>query len=285
MAFVRCTIPSETKNKSNAKARYTTPALEKGLDILELFASTATELTKSEVARRLGRTVSEVFRMLVCLEQRGYIAQSNDGERFRLTLRLFKLAQEHPPETRLIAEALPVMHQITHALNQSCQMGVLDGGQVVILTQVNAPTSSGWHVKAGSTVDLMQAATGHVILAHQRPEICNRAIAEWQQSTNEKVPSDLTAHLAKIRKQGFEERASYQVRGVINVSFPILDDRGYAIAALTVPYLKRTGDQITTADVRAQLDAGVRKISEAIGGVGALVNEAAKNPTGSAHRM
>ena len=51
--------------------RYTTPALEKGLDILELFASTSDELSKREVARRLGRTVSEIFRMLVCLEERG----------------------------------------------------------------------------------------------------------------------------------------------------------------------------------------------------------------------
>src|SRR5260370_20715485 len=69
--------------------RYPTPALEKGLDILELFASEQQGLTKTDVARRLGRTVSEVFRMLLCLEERGYIARSKDGERFHLTLQLF----------------------------------------------------------------------------------------------------------------------------------------------------------------------------------------------------
>ncbi|HET9088085.1 MAG TPA: IclR family transcriptional regulator [Acidobacteriaceae bacterium] len=252
-----------------AKERYTTPALEKGLDILELFASTSEEMTKSEVARKLGRTVSEVFRMLICLEQRGYISQSRDGERFRLTLRLFKMGQEHPPEKRLIIEALPIMHQIAQALNQSCHLGVVDGGQVVILAQVNPPVSSGWYVKAGSTVDLMQAATGYVILAYQRPEIRDLAILEWQRQASEKIPRDLQRHLAKIRKQGFEERESYQVRGVVNVSFPILDDRGYAIAALTVPFFKRTGDQITTKDVQKQLRLGIQQISEEIGGVGA----------------
>jgi DNA-binding IclR family transcriptional regulator len=255
------------KNKSKAKTQYTTPALEKGLDILELFASTSSELTKSEVARRLGRTVSEVFRMLVCLEQRGYISQSPDAERFRLTLRLFKLAQEHPPAKRLVTEALPVMHQITHRLNQSCHMGVLDGGQVVILAQVDAPSSTGFYVKAGSAVDLMQAATGHVIMANQRPEICERAIQEWQHETKAKVPADLQAHLAKIKQQGFEERASYQVRGVVNISFPIFDDRGYAIAALTVPFLKRMGDHTTTKDIRTQLRRGCAMISKAIGGI------------------
>src|ERR1700730_19309780 len=81
--------------------RYPTPALEKGLDILELLANHPTGLTKSEVARSLHRTVSEIFRMLLCLEERGYISQSRDGERYCLTLRLFKLAHEYAPTKRM----------------------------------------------------------------------------------------------------------------------------------------------------------------------------------------
>lgn len=261
-------IPAKLKNRAEPKARYATPALEKGLDILELFAETSAELTKSEVARRLNRTVSEVFRMLVCLERRGYIAESEDGDRFRLTLKLFKLAQEHPPQQRLIVKALPVMHAVALALNQSCHMGVLEGGQVVILTQVSAPANSGWYVKPGSTDELMQTSTGHVILAHQRPEVCRGALEEWQRDTGRKVPADLESHLTRIRKQGFEKCPSYQVRGIINISYPILDDQGYAIAALTVPFFKRTLDKITPEDAQMRLREGVRQISEAIGGVG-----------------
>src|SRR3989454_11832439 len=114
--------------KPSKVSRYPTPALEKGLDILELFASEPAGLTKSEVARSLDRTVSEIFRMLVCLEERGYISQSRDRERYCLTLRLFKLAHEYPPTKRMITEALPIMQQATHELNQSCHLGVLDGG-------------------------------------------------------------------------------------------------------------------------------------------------------------
>jgi DNA-binding IclR family transcriptional regulator len=146
--------------------QYPTPALEKGLDILELFAREPTGLTKSDVARRLGRTVSEIFRMLVCLEGRGYISQSRDGERYRLTLQLFKLANEYPPTKRMTTEALPIMQQVAHELNQSCHLGILDGDHVVIVAQVDSPLSNGFYVKAGGIVDLMHAATGHVILAH-----------------------------------------------------------------------------------------------------------------------
>ena len=46
-------------------------------------------LTKSEISRELKRTVSEIFRMLLCLERRGYIAQV-ESERYALTLKLFQ---------------------------------------------------------------------------------------------------------------------------------------------------------------------------------------------------
>ncbi len=199
--------------KPSKVSRYPTPALEKGLDILELFASEPAGLTKSEVARRLDRTVSEIFRMLVCLEERGYISQAPEGERYHLTLHLFRLVQEHPPIKRMITEALPIMQQVAHDLNQSCHLGVL--------------------------------------CKH------NKATA----------PRDLASHLAAIKLRGYEEKESYQVEGVINVSCPILDEYGYAVAALTVPYIRRIGDNTTPTTVRQSLKQASFQLSQAIGGI------------------
>jgi len=74
----------------------------------------------------------------------------------------------------------------------------------------------------------MHAATGHVILAHQTPEVTSRAVQIWCQQNNAQVPRDLAAHLNKIKRQGYEERESYQVNGIVNVSCPVFDDRGNA---------------------------------------------------------
>ena len=103
----------------------------------------------SEAARRLNRTVSEIFRMILCLEQRGYLAQSPNKERYHLTLRLFRLARGRPPTKRLVTEALR-----DHALalpvelRQSCHLGIIDGGHVVILAQVDSPESTGFYGKS-----------------------------------------------------------------------------------------------------------------------------------------
>src|SRR5882672_10837559 len=248
-----------------ASSRYPTPALEKGLDILELFASEPSGLTKSDVARKLDRTISEIFRMLVCLEERGYIAHSPDSDRYHLTLHLFRLAQEHPPIKRMTMQALPIMQQVAHELSQSCHLGVLNEGKVVIIAQVDSPVSPGFYVKAGAVVDLMHAATGHVILAHQTEESRARVIQTWSKRNNTSPPRDLTSHLAAIKERGYEEKESYEVAGVINVTFPVLDEHGHAAAALTVPYIRRIGDNMTTAIVRQALKQASSQLSQEIG--------------------
>ena len=248
-----------------AKNVYATPALEKGLDVIELLAHESGGLTKSDISRRLNRTVSEIFRMLRCLESRGYIAQS-DGDRYALTLKLFKLAQEHPPTERLITEALPMMDRVTHDIRQSCHMGIIEGAQVIILAQVNAPTSVGFYVKLGSTVDLMEATSGYVILAYQEDEHRARTLAEWKRLTGRDVPENLESHLARVRRQGYEMRASYKVRGVVNISYPIFDERASAIGALTVPYIQHDEANASTAEACAILQKAAREITHVIGG-------------------
>jgi DNA-binding IclR family transcriptional regulator len=256
---------TKTAGKTRTELNYATPALEKGLDVLELLARQSEGLTKSQMARELNRTVSEMFRMLVCLERRGYIAMVGQ-EKYSLTLKLFQLVQEHPPTERLIADALPVMQRFAHDSLQSCHLGVLEDAKVVILAQVNAPTSVGFYVKPGSTVNIMEAASGYVILAHNSPEQRERTLAEWSRQTGSKPPRDLAEHLQRIRKIGYEKRASYQVKGVVNISFPILDSTGTALGALTVPYIQYSTDTAPIGYVTESLRKAAAEITACIGG-------------------
>ena len=75
---------------------------------MELLASVSEALTHSEIASRLGRTITEVFRMLVCLEERGYISRTGPDERYQLTLKLFEIVHHHHPLQRLITPARPL---------------------------------------------------------------------------------------------------------------------------------------------------------------------------------
>jgi len=250
---------------NDGRTIYSTPALEKGLDVLELLARQREGLTKSEIARRLDRTISQIFRMLVTLEHRGYIAMV-DGERYALTLQLFRLVQEHPPTERLLADALPVIERLAHDTQQSCHLGVVEDARVVILAQVKAPTPVGFYVKPGTIIDIMEAASGYVILAHMEEAALARTLAEWSRQTGNKPPRDLAQHLTKIRRAGFEKRDSYQVKGVVNISFPLLDSRGSALGALTVPYIQQKNAATPLSKVIDLARNAADEITRAIGG-------------------
>jgi len=249
-----------------ARVRYAAPALDKGLDILELFASEPVGLTTSEAARRLGRTVGEIFRMLVCLEDRGYISQAASDERYELTLKLFELAHHHQPLHRLAAEARPLMEKVAHKTGQSCHLAMLSNGEVIVVEQVDAPRTAGFALKLGARIDLLNTASGHLILAFQPSATRDRALAEWKQRTGRSLPRDLVGHLGRIRHRGYEEMPSYQVRGVTNIAFPVLNQHGDAIAAFSVPFLARVGDRIGPAHVKMALREASQQLSSAVGG-------------------
>ncbi|RYG41504.1 IclR family transcriptional regulator, partial [bacterium] len=144
---------------------YAAPALDKGLDILELLSKQEQGLTRRDIADRLGRSVSEIFRMIECLTRRSYIVQVEDS--FSLGLKLFELAHEFPPMNRLLKEALPRMEGLAKAADQSCHLSVLRDGRQLVIAQVDTPEGIGFSLKVGAKIDLLKSGSGHVLLAFQ----------------------------------------------------------------------------------------------------------------------
>jgi DNA-binding IclR family transcriptional regulator len=105
-----------------------------------------------------------------------------------------------------------------------------------------------------------------VILAFQSDEVRARALRAWRVRSRKPIPAGLYPHLNRIRRRGYEELASYQVHGVVNVSYPILNLHGEAVAAMTVPFLARIGDSVGPLQIKEALRMASRTLSSAIGG-------------------
>jgi DNA-binding IclR family transcriptional regulator len=266
------------RQMTSRRSRYTAPALEKGLDILELLASVSEGLTHSEIAGRLGRTLTEVFRMLVCLEERGYISRTGPDERYQLTLKLFEIVHQHHPLQRLIAQARPLVQRVASDTGQSCHLAMLNHAEVVVVAQFDAPGIMGFSVRLGANIDLLNTASGHVILAFQSHEVRTRALDAWRFRSTKPVPADIYRHLTQIRRRGYEELASYQVHGVVNISYPVLNQHGEALAAMTVPFLARIGDSVGSPQVKEALSLASRTLSSAIGGQKPKISSRAVQP-------
>jgi DNA-binding IclR family transcriptional regulator len=216
---------------------YQAPALEKGLDIIELLARSAAPLTRTEIANSLDRSVGQIYRMLHQLVQRNYIAVV--GDCYVLTTKLFELSQHYPPTQRLLTEATPVMHKLAADIDQSCHLTVYGQGRQIVIAKVDVPSGMGFSVRVGSELDVLVSASGRVLLAFQDSGTRQLRIGEAIAREAEPDLATLAAKLDKIAKRGFEAAPSGQVRGLYAISFPILDLRGQALAALTVPYADR----------------------------------------------
>lgn len=245
---------------------YSAPALDKGLDILELLSGTERALSQKEIARSLGRSVGEIYRMLACLVGRNYVGMAEDS--YHLTSKMFELAHQHPPMQRLLIEARPIMQGLSSQLEQSCHLTIYGRGRQIVTEKVDVSSGMGFSVSVGAELELLVSASGRILLAFQEPETRKLWIQQALQRLPQEVDPQIETVLDFIRSRGFESAPSSQIRGLYAVSCPILDTQGHAIAALTVPYADRIdlATRRSIPDIEVALQDAALRVSERIAG-------------------
>ena len=251
----------------DAGDRYRAPALDKGLDILELLATTDEGLSQAEIAKALERSPNEIYRMLDRLVRRHYVARTS-GDRYELTLKLFALAHQHAPVRRLVAQAMPELRLFARDAGQSCHLSIYDRGNVVVVGQVDAPSYWGLSIRVGSRINLFNTGSGHVLLAFASEQERTMMIEEHELMPNEFRPADLDARLTAIRERGYETMESEQALAVQNLSAPVFGPNNGVVAALSCPYVTWHGPDATpdAAATIVMICAAARRIAPAAGG-------------------
>lgn len=262
------------QKENEAQKKYTAPALEKGLDIIERLSDEEFGLSLSDIARALSRSVSEIFRMLAVLEQRGYVAQDGASGRYVLTTYLFELAHRLPNVRRLTAIAGPWMRRLASEIRQSVHLAIVTtDNEVLVIGQVDSPSNNVMSVRLGAKIGLWNASSGRVILAYAPREEFDRQIAGVPLPAGV-TRTELESDLRNIRETGYEVRDSFVVRGVVNIAAPVFDHSGKAVAALTVPHIERSHDTVTFATCVKKLVAAARELSTAMGAGGSAAADA-----------
>ena len=218
--------------------RYRAPALDKGLDILELLAGTDEALSQAEIAKSLDRSPNEIYRMLDRLVRRDYVRRTSE-DRYELTLKIFELGHARPPIRRLVSQATPVLRRFAMQAQQACHLVIQDRNILVVVAQVDGPGYWNVSIRVGSRISLVNTGSGHVFLAFSTPEERTLMLEEQDMGSPEKMPKGLVERLNAVREQGYENMPSAQVSGVSNLSVPVFGPLGSVIAVLTCPYTKR----------------------------------------------
>ncbi|TNC75035.1 IclR family transcriptional regulator [Rubellimicrobium roseum] len=222
-----------------APDRYRAPALDKGLDILELLAGQSEGLTRAEIVKAMGRSPSEIYRMLERLVARNFVARTAGGDRYALTMKLFVLAMGHPPLRRLVAQAQPLMDAFAREALQSCHLAVPDQGAALVIAQASPVEVWEFRVRVGARLGLIETGSGQTLLAFQDPARRAETLALWGATGIGTEVAALEDRLAATRAQGCRIGESGQLLGVQDISVPVLTARGEAFAVLTCPFIGR----------------------------------------------
>ncbi|MCV9966315.1 IclR family transcriptional regulator [Pararhizobium sp. BT-229] len=219
---------------------YRAPALDKGLDILELLSGEPGGLTRAEIVKAMGRSPGEVYRMLERLVVRDYVNRSREGDRYSLSMKLFVLAHRHPPVRRLVARALPLMDELCRTAGQSCHLVAPDRDAATVVAHASPPGNWEFGIRIGARVDLIGSGSGLTLLAFQSSEEREALEERWARNP-EKLAAlrDAETALATLRETGWRVGDSGQIVGVKDISAPVLSPDGHTIAALTCPYIQR----------------------------------------------
>ena len=240
--------------------RYKAPALEKGLDILELLSNTAEPLSLSAIVARLGRSHGELFRMVQVLQFRGYLQLDEANEGYRLTDRLFSLGMQQPRTRTLVEAALPVMRRLAHEVGQSCHLALHSQGEIVVVARRESSEQLGFTVRVGYRKPLHRAASGAVLYAFQPDEIRKSWDAQMTPSLSGDERMAFLERIERVRERGLEIVPSSYVDGVTDLSAPLLRG-GIAAGALTMPYLNKRDPAVSQADAAQKVVEAADEIS------------------------
>jgi len=211
-------------------------ALARGLDILAAFGADHRGMSLSEVAGAAGLARPTARRLLLTLEELGYV-RSRAGT-FELTPKVMSLGMAYVSSLGLWDIARPHMEALVSRTGESSSMAQLDGADIVYVARVSVPKLIALRVDIGTRFPAVQTSQGKVLLAALPPDQVAAVIAQPSRSGLPpyigRQAGPLRDELAEIRARGWALADEELAPGVRSVAVPVRDGAGTVRAAMNV---------------------------------------------------
>ncbi len=211
-------------------------ALARGLDVIRAFGPNRLTMTLSEVAAATGLARPTARRMLLTLEELGYVRAAQGG--FALTPRVLELGMAYIGSTNIWDIARPHMEQLVGRTNESSSIAQLDGSDIVYVARVAVPKIITIAVTIGTRFPALQTSLGKVLLAELPPDELERVLAVpsrsgiaplWRPDAEERDRA-----LYEVRTRGWALSDEHLAYGIRSIAAPVRDGTSHVVAALNV---------------------------------------------------
>lgn len=219
-------------------SRYFIQSLANGLKVLECFGNGQEGLTLMELARKQGWTKTSAYRYLATLTALGYLEIDEASRRYRPTVRVLNLGYIALNALSFPELALPFLETLSRRFDESTNMAVLDGTEVVYVARAGSKRILATNLHVGSRLPAHCTSLGKVLLAFLPDEERERRLTKiaYVKYTQKTISSPLKLRrvLSEVRRQGYAVNDQELDLGLRSCSAPVFDKEGKSIAAINV---------------------------------------------------
>src|SRR4051812_22150059 len=209
-------------------------ALARGLDVLACFNAERPAMTLSDVAGAAGLARPTARRLLLTLEELGFVRSS--GGAFQLTPKVLTLGMAYVGALGLWDIARPHLEALVARTGESSSMAQLDGSDIVYVARVSVPKLIALRVDIGTRFPAVQTSQGKVLLAALSSDELE---ATLEQPSRAGLPPYIGRSVERLRDELIEVRArgwaladEELAPGVRSVAVPVPDSPGAVGAAM-----------------------------------------------------
>ncbi|GAB90168.1 IclR family transcriptional regulator [Gordonia rhizosphera] len=224
-------------------------------------------LTATEIAQAVGMTRPTAFRLLLTLEQAGFVDRVDN--RYTLGWQIARLGRLADPYSGAVARIQPVLDDYARKLNETLSFAMLRGATEY---DIVAEGSSSRFLNAsqryvGGKFPLYASATGKVMLAELDDASVRQVLPErLDPLTAHTITSvdEFLAELAKVREQGYAQLDNELEEGLFSVACGVRDKVGALIGIVSIsgPVERLKSDRLPYTVV--QLRQAAEEIAEAL---------------------
>lgn len=237
----------ERLERADADAELTRPAeakagagvLARSFAVLEYVVRAERPVMPAEIAAKLSLPIPTVYRMIDQLEAQGFLYRPFASRRITTGLRLTVLAFDILCSSVHYAPRRQILRSLTEDVGETCNIGTLDGEQIVYLDRVEATHRPlRMNFRSGSRVPLHATAIGKLFLAFL-PEQKRSALfshLEFAPYTPQTLtrPAALEVEIDRIRHERVAIDREEHLVGVVCIAAPVFNARGEIVAGLAI---------------------------------------------------
>lgn len=225
------------QSRSRSQPQYQVRALERALNLLNVFTLEQPELTLSDLATATKLAPSTTLRLLTILAEFGYVERSEETDRFRIGVGMFERGSIYIQTTSIEREAQKPLADLARTCNQTASLGVLERGEIVHIAVFPPDRPIRYYAPVGQREMAHCTGLGKVLLsglsAEQVEEVVARRGLPSRTDRTITTISALRSELERVREQGYAMDDEESVVGLRCIAAPIHDAHGRVVAAIS----------------------------------------------------